>query len=410
MFDLRLFVARAAMGLPRGKVLAGVALAICLAAPSAEAAAVRRPVEDCVVQKLGEGVTTSGPWNPSQVGNIGSGVPEGTVLAQRTLAISSQFRYSREQTNSDAHLVHGGYWSGPPLTGNSIVPTNVPGIGVRVKLGNVWELKFESPAVRAYRSLSLETESTWPQLDVFPSHVIVELVVTGTVPSGTHLVTGQDPSFPASRMWIRAVQMDSQPPIGANIANETGKLQHSSVVCRADAWFSIEELITIGGAQPPLVTAVCNVDARYVGSGREVAMGRVAAGDFPLPGARAGTVPFSISLSDCAAGAKPKLALYAGAQGRVPGVPALRVDSGAGTARNLGIVLTRQGETTPLAIGAGAGDLIFYPFSGQPAVQGATANFDLEAHYQRTDHDTPATPGVSPGQANSSVRFQVRYD
>ncbi|CAB3895347.1 fimbrial protein [Achromobacter denitrificans] len=406
MFDLRLPVARAALGGPCGQALAGAALAVCLAVPG-EAATVYRPVQDCKVQRLAEGVTAGGPWNPPQVGNIGAGVPVGTVLARRAIAISSQYRYSRDVTGPGAHQVHGGYWSGPPVTGNSIVPTNVPGIGVRVKLGDAWELKFESAAVRAYRTRSLETQLEYPQLDTMESHVIVELVVTGTVPSGAHQVTGQDPNFPASKMWIRAVQMASQPAIGADIANETGQLPSSGAVCRSDAWFSIDELITVG-TQPPLVTAVCNVDARYVGYGREVVMGLVGLGSFPRPGARAGAVPFSISLSDCAAGARPKLALYAGAQGRVPGVPALKVDPGG--ARNVGIVLTRQGETTPLAIGAGAGDLTFYPFSGSPAVQGATADFNLEAHYQRTDHDTPGRPGVRPGPANSSVRFQVRYD
>ncbi|MCW0205643.1 fimbrial protein [Achromobacter veterisilvae] len=407
MFDLRLSVARAALGRPRGKALAGVALAVCLAVPGGEAAAARRAAKDCVVQKFSEGVGTGTGWNPPQVGNIGSGVPVGTVLATRGLSISSQFNYTRN-LEVDSHVVHGAHWNGMGWSGISIVPTNVPGVGLRVKpAGASWALKLERE-IRAYASRALEWSGEENPLDAFPSGLTVELVVTGTIPSGIYQVTGPDPDFSAARMTIKMVQMASQPASGADISLESGKL--SAVVCNSEAWFTVEELITIGGVTPPLVTAVCNVDARYVGYGREVTMGRVAVGDFPRPGARAGTVPFSISLSDCAAGAKPKLALYAGVQGLVPGVPALRVDSAFGYARNVGIVLTRQGETTPLAIGAGAGDLNFYPFSSRPAVQGATANFDLEAHYQRTDHDTPVAPGVRPGRANSSVRFQVRYD
>ncbi|SSW63863.1 hypothetical protein AVE30378_00756 [Achromobacter veterisilvae] len=410
MFDLRLSVARAALGRPRGKALAGVALAVCLAVPGGEAAAARKAVQDCVVQKLGEGATTGSPWNPPQVGNIGSSVPEGTVLATRTLSISSQYRYA-DNVQVDSHVVHGAYWSGMPwLSGISIVPTNVPGVGLRVKPAGAWELKFEPREIRAYASRALEGPAQGGSLDAFASGITVELVVTGTIPSGVYEVTGPDSNSSAARMTIKMVQTASQPASGVDISLESGVLPTSGAVCRNEAWFSVAELITIGGVTPPLVTAVCNVDARYVGYGREVTMGRVAVGDFPRPGARAGTVPFSISLSDCAAGAKPKLALYAGVQGLVPGVPALRVDSAFGYARNVGIVLTRQGETTPLVIGAGAGDLNFYPFSSRPAVQGATVNFDLEAHYQRTDHDTPVAPGVRPGRANSSVRFQVRYD
>ncbi|MCY1213686.1 hypothetical protein D9M72_257090 [compost metagenome] len=406
MFDLRLSVARAALGLPRGKVLAGAALAVCLAVPGGEAAAARQAVKDCVVQKFAEGTTSGLPWNPPQVGNIGSGVPEGTVLATRTLAISSQFRYART-VEVDSHVVHGAYWNGMPWLGISLVPTNVPGVGLRVKPAGAWELKF-APGIRAYASRALEPPAEGGNLDGFGSGITVELVVTGTIPSGTHVVTGAHPSFSAARMTIKMVQMASQPDSGADISLESGAL--STAVCSSEAWFTVEELITVGGVTPPLVTAVCNVDARYVGYGREVAMGRVTTADFPFAGARAGTVPFSISLSDCAAGAKPKLAFYAGVQGLVPGVPALRVDSVGAYARNVGIVLTRRGETTPLSIGAGAGDLTFYPFSSQPAAQGATANFDLEAHYQRTGHDTPAQPSVRSGRANSSVRFQVRYD
>jgi len=401
---LRLPSMRAAMSRPRRKALAGAILAACLAAPGAESYAVPRTAGECEVQKFAEGISGSTAWDPPQVGNVGSGVPVGTVLATRWLTISSGFRY-QDKTMPMAYLAHGAYWRGVPYDLPAIVPTNVPGVGLRVRPAGRQELKFEN-AIRAYASLGLDHADAG-QKNGFASSIMVELVVTGTVPSGSHQVTDQDPNFPAARMHIRMAQMRPQPAAGDDIAHVDGKIPGSGATCLDDAWFDVKELISIG-ATPPQVTAVCEVDARYLGFGHEVPMGKVTADDFPSPGSRAGAARFSISLSNCAAEAKPRLAFYAGGPGRVPGMQALRLDPQPGYARNLGIVLTRQGDAAPLAIGAGAADLTFYSFPGQPIAPGATANFDLEAHYQRTDHDRPG--GVTPGPANSSARFQVRYD
>ncbi|KGD87783.1 hypothetical protein JL37_24695 [Achromobacter sp. RTa] len=404
---LRLPSMRAAMSRPRRKALAGAVLAACLAVPGAESYAAPRTAGECKVQKFAEGVSGSSGWNPPQVGNVGSGVPVGTVLATRQLTIYSSFTY-KDKTTPMVYVAHGAYWRGVPNDLPAIVPTNVPGVGLRVKPGGRQELKFEN-AIRAYASLGLDFPDAGKR-DSFGSGIVVELIVTGTVPSGSHQVTDQDPSFPAARMHIRMAQMRPQPAAGDDITRVDGKIPGSGATCLDDAWFDVKELITIGGATPPLVTAVCEVDARYLGFGHEVPMGKVAADDFPSPGSRAGAARFSISLSHCAAEAKPRLAFYAGGPGRVPGMQALRLDPQPGYARNLGIVLTRQGDAAPLVIGAGAADLTFYSFPGLPIAPGATANFDLEAHYQRTDHDTPGQPGVTPGPANSSARFQVRYD
>lgn len=394
-----------------GPIRVGAMLAVGLAMLGGEAnAAAPWSAKECRILKFSEGAAGGTSWKPPQVGNLGSGLPLGTVLASRTVTISSQFRYA-QPIGGDPHVVNGARWIGMGGRTPTIIPTNVPGLGVRLKAGTAQlELQFGA-AIPAYASGALLNEKDPNKVDGFTSAMEMELVVIGEVPAGQHLVTGASSDYAATRLEVKMTQMAPAPAMGVDIASATGVLPGSGAQCLDSAVFDVSELILVGGVQPPVVTAVCNVDARYLGYGREVAMGRVVADDFPRVGSRAGTAAFSISLSDCAANAKPKVAFYAGGPGRVPGVPyALRVDTLPGYARNLGIVLTRQGDTTPLAIGSGVADLTFYAFPGTPMGKGATANMDLEAHYQRTDHDSPAAPGVTPGPANSVVRFQLRYD
>ena len=94
----------------------------------------------------------------------------------------------------------------------------------------------------------------------------------------------------------------------------------------------------------------------------------------------------------------------------MPGWPnVLRLDqSDINHARNLGIVLTRRddpGKEVSIGDAPEAG-----PYTVSAVWDAAGWRDDdsgLAAHYVRTDHEGQ---GVTPGPANSSVRFQVRYD
>ena len=102
---------------------------------------------------------------------------------------------------------------------------------------------------------------------------------------------------------------------------------------------------------------------------------------------------------------------FPGFQGKVPGWPnVLRLDqSDINHARNLGIVLTRRddpGKEVNIGDAPEAGPYIQFPQYGT-LQDGETTTLELAAHYVRTDHEGQ---GVTPGTANSSVRFQVRYD
>ena len=95
----------------------------------------------------------------------------------------------------------------------------------------------------------------------------------------------------------------------------------------------------------------------------------------------------------------------------MPGWPnVLRLDqSDINHARNLGIVLTRRddpGKEVNIGDAPEAGPYIQFPSMGRCRMA-RRPPLELAAHYVRTDHEGQ---GVTPGTANSSVRFQVRYD
>ena len=102
-------------------------------------------------------------------------------------------------------------------------------------------------------------------------------------------------------------------------------------------------------------------------------------------------MPFDISLSNCAARAKPKISFSPGFQGKVPGWPnVLRLDqSDINHARNLGIVLTRRddpGKEVNIGDAPEAGPYIQFPQYGT-LQDGETTTLELAAHYVRTDHE-----------------------
>ena len=81
--------------------------------------------------------------------------------------------------------------------------------------------------------------------------------------------------YQGARMRFKIVQVKSQPVAEGT---DLGPIMDP---CNASFDFNIDQLISGGGTTPPVVTAVCAVDASYQGSGREVPMGPVTRGSFP---------------------------------------------------------------------------------------------------------------------------------
>lgn len=94
----------------------------------------------------------------------------------------------------------------------------------------------------------------------------VELVKLGSdvLPGiGAFPVTGMATGYQGARMRFKIVQVKSQPVAEGT---DLGPIMDP---CNASFDFNIDQLISGGGTTPPVVTAVCAVDASYQGSGRK---------------------------------------------------------------------------------------------------------------------------------------------
>ena len=402
---------------PASRLLVGLLLAGGVALPAVDAWAQNVPARatTCRIASLGDGQTSGGAWIPPQIGNVGGSqvIPDGTVLAVRSVTLSSIGTLVPTASTDRFYLAAGATWAGVRPDGSTVFPSNVQGIGIRLRAGpeaNATEVSAatEIRAVQNSEQLAMRTGVHSAEAEVLTG-LRVELVKLGSdiLPGiGAFPVTGMATGYQGARMRFKIVQVKSQPVAEGT---DLGPIMDP---CNASFDFNIDQLISGGGTTPPVVTAVCAVDASYQGSGREVPMGPVTRGSFPGRGDRAGSVPFDISLSNCAARAKPKISFSPGFQGKVPGWPnVLRLDqSDINHARNLGIVLTRRddpGKEVNIGDAPEAGPYIQFPQYGT-LQDGETTTLELAAHYVRTDHEGQG--GVTPGPANSSVRFQVRYD
>lgn len=370
----------------------------------------------CKLPDMGGGVFTGTPWSPAQVGNVTSGAK---VLAARTLSLMSDYATERDVSSGpDPYLVYGGRLTGPQtyLTYEEI-PTNVPGVAIRIGTisGDRW--LSTAHAVQAYHERLSDSTGGINTFGPTGHTLVMELVTTGEpIPPGKHEVHDLESDFVNTMLEIKMVGKIGSTLPGTDISSFNGVIQGNSRACNVTKKYDFRTLIRMDGGGPT-VTAICEVDARYVGHGREVRMAPVSISDFSTVGSHAGNVSFDISLSNCAKDASPKVSFYSGPQGLVPTSPnVLRLErSQADYARNLGIALTEQGGSTRLVIGANEGAAAtFYSFPGTPTVAGATATYGLEAHYVRTDHDSAENsaipPGVTAGPANSVLRFRIRYD
>lgn len=403
---------------PASRLLVGLLLAGGVALPAVDAWAQNVPARatTCRIASFGAGQTSGGAWIPPQIGNVGGSqvIPDGTVLAVRSVTLTSSATLVPAASTDRYYLAAGATWTGVRPDGSTIFPTNVSGIGIRLRAGpgdSASEVQATT-AIRAVRNIDQLIMLANMQMAPYILQVSlrVELVKMGSdvLPGiGAFPVTGMATAYQGASMRFKVVQVKSEP---AAEGTDLGPITDPS--CNTSFDFNIDQLISGGGTTPPVVTAVCAVDASYQGSGREVPMGPVTRGSFPGRGDRAGSVPFDISLSNCAARAKPKISFSPGFQGKVPGWPnVLRLDqSDINHARNLGIVLTRRddpGKEVNIGDAPEAGPYIQFPQYGT-LQDGETTTLELAAHYVRTDHEGQG--GVTPGPANSSVRFQVRYD
>lgn len=346
------------------------------------------------------------------------------VIATRTLSLSSEGAFVRQDdTGAKPVMLIGGRWAGGPPSAGSLIPTNVKGLGIRVKKGTA--------VVKAERMddfLTLYTArimSTRPPLEIvgrkeqFGTSIEIELVVIGDVAPGKHTVTGLDPGWSSTVFEAVTLQRPeaSAPGVGSHLVAplDDGPVPPGGTVqCYQRLEFDVSDMLTLDGGGP-VVEATCTVDAKFTGTGFTLPMSTHHVREFPSDGDVGRAVPFSVSVNRCVAGAKPRIAFNA-QYGLVPGTPGnvlqLKDAGQSGTAKNLGIILTRAGQSSALSIGDGPGtvgtEYGFDNIPGSGVAANAMAEIALEARYKRVDQS--GARGVEAGAANSQVNFKIFYD
>jgi len=320
-------------------------------------------------------------------------------------------------------MIIGARWAGAPVFAGSLIPSNVKGLGIRVrKDAAVVKAEFNDDFLALYSSrirTAIPPNKPKPKREQFGDAIEVELVVTGDVAPGKHTVTGVDPKWNRTAFEVVTLQRPARltPAVGSRFVaplDDGGVPPAGMNQCYQRLEYDVSDMLTLEGGGP-VIEATCTVDAKFTGAGFTLPMTTHRVNEFPNDGDVGRQVPFSVSVNSCAAGAKPRIAFNA-QYGLVPGasgsVLQLKDAGHVGVAKNLGIILTRAGQSSALSIGDGPGAVgTKYDFDNIPAsgvAANAMAEIALEARYKRVDQS--GVRGVQPGAAISQVNFKIFYD
>ncbi|WP_131224889.1 fimbrial protein [Achromobacter marplatensis] len=393
--------------------------ALLLGAMDAAAQVNPRWAKECKLLQIGDtGNGGATPWE--KTGADTSTV--NNVIARRSLSVTAKHTYWREAFAEEPRMIHGGRWKDvpPQFSALHLIPTNVKGLSIRIS-------GTESPGAyvsaqkldRYLKFYSAGLQAPSQNFGFYTGQsIVVEVVVTGPVEPGSHILNDLDPAWAGTKFEVVATQRSKiETPANGVFFDSDGSDgfgPDGGPQCRDVRAYTVKDILTSeggGGGLP--IEAKCTVDAKFQGAGFTLPMGQYSVGDFRSNGSLGKEVPFDVSVHTCAAGAKPKIAFNA-QYGLISGVSnVLQLqDHAAGTsAKNLGIIITKQGSEQPLIIGQGGDVGQKYEFDNVPVsgvAANGTAEIKLGARYRRTDQDLQ--PGVKAGVANSQVNFKIYYD
>ncbi len=261
--------------------------------------------------------------------------------------------------------------NGEDVTGK-IIQTNIPGVGIRVKLG----FPYMAPAVCANCFVPVDGDPSVPYLALNDhqrmltslqiTHLTnrVTLVKTGPIPSGPHVLDG-------SELWSASV-------------TTLGRIMRYGVV-------------------GTVIQAQCSVGANPV-SADPVKLGDWDTTDFTGPGFTTAPVPFSIALSNCETDTRAGFVATAhiqldGVKGSTPigppssGVFSLTSDSDA---QGLGIQILKADAVTPMELQTEV------PLT-------AITPGDIVLNFNARFYQTGPSSAVRPGLAKGALSFTMTY-
>ncbi|MBP1143881.1 fimbrial protein [Pseudomonas congelans] len=265
--------------------------------------------------------------------------------------------------------------NGEDVTGK-ILQTNIPGVGVRTRLGIPLTPPPGGPCNNCF--IPVDGDPTVPYLGIHDHRPMISamrilhlrhevtLVKTGPIPSGPQLLDGGE-------LWSGSVT-----PLGK---------------------------IMSFGLTGTVHQAQCSVGANAV-SADPVQLGEWDSADFTGPGFTTTAVPFSIALSNCETDTAPGTGFVAtahiqldGVQGSMPveptnsGVFSLTSDS---TAQGIGIQILKADAITPMEL------LTEVPLS---AISPGNTVLNFHARFYQTD----ANSAIRPGLAKGALSFTMTY-
>ncbi|MCA8258021.1 type 1 fimbrial protein [Burkholderia sp. AU31624] len=345
-------------------------------------------------QKCAFSNTNASPWK--MINALTSATPVDTILYQRTVSLFVKFTYGT--ATGEHELVGAGHWKTTPIVTDGVAKTNVNGIGFKWAgvSGNEDEntLPQDSlPMVTVKHNLGRGnqsgTENT--QAMIFRQYLVLEKPAS-QLPEGK-LVVKNLPGNPTVEIY--AIDL----PKGVASVGSTVTVPEQTPLCAQAITFVGAGNVCIGSECEIQVPNRCEIQSNWI---KPVTLGNVAIDNFPTLNAMSEPVSFDITLSQCAAAAKPKISFRDKAAQPNPDKTLLQLSAPAGrsVAHGFNIVMTHRDTNERIAYGE-PGTAPTYPMHREAD----TATIPLSARYIRTGADGELRPGNANGAAEFTFTF-----
>ncbi|WGY69920.1 type 1 fimbrial protein [Burkholderia cepacia] len=369
--------------------------AVCAAcACYVNAATAGTPAVDCTFSNV-----RATSWR--QVTRLTNSTPVGAVLYQRMVSLIVTYRYGPPGPSA-YELVSAGHWEVGTVVTDGLARTNVDGIALR------WSgVDSDGESRKLVQSVYPTAVAKWAINRVegggtsvgdnimvyFEQHLVLTKAATSLPES--EIVVNDLLGTPRIRLYAYTL-----PENAASLGSEvilTPPL--SPKLCRQSITYTGVGNLTIGGGGGIPVPKQCEVESNMI---VPVNLGRASLGQFPSLNATSQPVDFNITLSRCAAAAKPTISFRDKAVQPNADKTLLQLSApeGQAPARGFNIVMT-NGMT---------GERISYdePDSAKQYPMrrvGDTAVMPLSAQYIRTGTDSELRAGYAGGAAEFTFTF-----
>ncbi|RQT04578.1 fimbrial protein [Burkholderia contaminans] len=327
-----------------------------------------------------------------------SSTPDNAILYQRTVSLYVTFKYSTALMPHE--LVSAAHWAPGSFVADGIAQTNVHGIGLK------WAGVSDDSVERTLPQGAL------PMVTAKYGHV-----GSGGVGSETRILrfrqylvlTGPVAQLPQGKLIVKnlpgnptvAIYAVDFPKGVASVGGTVTVPEQTTPpnLCRQMKAFVGVGNVCIGSECELHVPNRCEVATNMV---KSVTLGNFAISSFPAMHATSKPVNFDITLSNCAAAAKPSISFRDKAAQPNPDKTLLQLSAPAGQAVARGFNIAMKNELTGERIAYGEpGTATTYPMRRT----GDLASIPLSAWYVRTGTDAELKPGYAGGGAEFSFTF-----